>query len=405
MLALAAVAVAVAAAAIATGAGGMARRHQVRFTRCAVFKVNETCRFEGLRSVRYGRPGHQAQKAFYGGAPCSPRAFGLKRPGRPSDRCAYGPLKTVRLADPMVGMTLSARSVRVPRGAPGHRTMRIRATSVPAAPYDIGAFRIRCLYSHMAFDDPIVHAGQPGASHLHLFFGNTRVDADSTTRSIESSGASTCAGGILDRSAYWVPAVVDPARKQAILPLYQRVYYKTGYLGVPPAIVRPIPRGLRMIAGDARASAPQSAAGWDCQSPPGARYFRYHQASIPRSCPPGALVIQSLMFPQCWDGRNLDSPDHKSHMAVARAGCPASHPVPLPLISYKIVYQAPARGSLRRWRLASDEYPADRPGGLSGHGDFVNGWNLDVEKTWNQRCLQSPHNCQGGQLGDGRTIF
>lgn len=43
-----------------------------------------------------------------------------------------------------------------------------------------GQFVVECGFSHVATDDPIVHPGQPGASHEHVFFGNTTTDAAST---------------------------------------------------------------------------------------------------------------------------------------------------------------------------------------------------------------------------------
>jgi len=53
--------------------------------------------------------------------------------------------------------------------------------SVPAArAAQTGQFVLRCPYSHSLPDDPIVFPGQPGASHLHDFFGNKSVNAFST---------------------------------------------------------------------------------------------------------------------------------------------------------------------------------------------------------------------------------
>lgn len=37
-----------------------------------------------------------------------------------------------------------------------------------------------------------------------------------------------------------------------------------------------------------------------------------------RPCPVGIMVNQR--FPTCWDGVNLDSPDHMSHMAYPESG-------------------------------------------------------------------------------------
>lgn len=51
-----------------------------------------------------------------------------------------------------------------------------------------------------------------------------------------------------------------------------------------------------------------------------------------------------VFFPSCWDGQNLDSPDHQSHMsypigAYNDGACPDSHPVHLLSLFYE--YLAP----------------------------------------------------------------
>ncbi|MEM9135397.1 MAG: DUF1996 domain-containing protein [Actinomycetota bacterium] len=80
-----------------------------------------------------------------------------------------------------------------------------------AFPIDSGGqFRIACEFSHFAYDDPILHPGQPGGAHLHMFFGNTDINAFSTYRSMRDTGGSTCNGGELNRSGYWAPAMIDP---------------------------------------------------------------------------------------------------------------------------------------------------------------------------------------------------
>jgi len=46
----------------------------------------------------------------------------------------------------------------------------------------------------------------------------------------------------------------------------------------------------------------------------------------------------------CWDGKNLDSPDHQSHVAYSGTGasgggsCPSTHPVKLPQIMYELMW-------------------------------------------------------------------
>jgi hypothetical protein len=70
-----------------------------------------------------------------------------------------------------------------------------------------------------------------------------------------------------------------------------------------------------------------------------------------RMCEGG--IRTQVTFPTCWDGVNLDSPDHQSHVAYAeipyepyappmgsqnRGRCPQSHPVHLPQIMYEVMF-------------------------------------------------------------------
>ena len=47
----------------------------------------------------------------------------------------------------------------------------------------------------------------------------------------------------------------------------------------------------------------------------------------------------------CWDGVNLDSPDHRSHVAYPESGtfegggpCPKSHPIKIPQVLYETIW-------------------------------------------------------------------
>jgi Domain of unknown function (DUF1996) len=79
-------------------------------------------------------------------------------------------------------------------------------SSAPAqAASPSGQFVVRCRYSHTLADDPIVFPGQPGASHVHDFFGNVTTDAASTVESM-LAGETTCRAAS-DTAGYWAPAV------------------------------------------------------------------------------------------------------------------------------------------------------------------------------------------------------
>src|SRR5919198_4079178 len=143
---------------------------------------------------------------------------------------------------------------------------------------------VKCGFSHDAPDDPIVHPGQPGASHLHSFIGNTATDAASTTASL-ALGGSTCGKGMdqVDRSAYWVPALLRNGQPVSGGGQRADVYYFVGDKATP---VQPLPLGLRMVAGDASATSPQSSkvVHYDCNQTKGGATVGANSATIP-SCP------------------------------------------------------------------------------------------------------------------------
>lgn len=294
----------------------------------------------------------------------------------------------------------------IPDPMPSVATARIGPSiSDPEYLDGIGAFRINCTYSHLSFDDPLVYPGQPGAAHLHVFFGNDGVDAFSTAESIAGSGGTTCTGGTANRSSYWAPAVIDTATGAPVVPTDEnalQAYYKTGYRGVPSDAVVDFPAGLRMIAGNSAGTTPgdMSSTWFTCVG----THPDDGQPSFP-DCQPGDLFVMHVQFPQCWDGVNLDSPDHRSHMAYAHndnpGGCPASHPVPLPEVTQNFRFLVPASG-MSTWRLASDMY--EGPPGYSAHADWWNGWDADVFQRVIDNCYATGLDCKMNNLGDGERL-
>lgn len=95
--------------------------------------------------------------------------------------------------------------------------------------------------------------------------------------------------------------------------------------------------------------------------------------------------------PSCWDGKYLDTPDHKSHMAypVVNPGtnnniCPASHPVALPMVEFKMAF--PVNGDMSQVKLASGA-------GHSFHYDFFNAWDDRTLKALVDHCVVGALQC------------
>ena len=286
----------------------------------------------------------------------------------------------------------------------GFNVLRIKpATELPVATG--GAFRIVCTPSHMSYDDPIVFPNQPGAAHHHTFFGNTSTNYASDLNNMVNIGNSTCKGGLANRSAYWVPSMIDTMTNAAVLPEKSIIYYKTGY--VPMGLVKPPPKGLRMIAGNMKGNseATSSKAFYTCA---GRTPFYGWKKSIP-ACNVGEYMGAMVEFPQCWDGVNLDAPDHKSHMAYSNKSlttankCPTTHPVGIPQISFNFSYKVAAGVDMSKWRLASDNYIG--AAGYSGHADWLSGWNASIMDRLVKNCLNKGVDCHASLLGDGYQIY
>lgn len=100
------------------------------------------------------------------------------------------------------------------------------------------------------------------------------------------------------------------------------------------------------------------------------------------NCPDGLRA--QVFFPACWDGVNLDSADHESHMAYPATGaynggtCPSSHPVHMISIFYEIIYQTNLFSN--EWYGTGQPFVFAQgdPTGYGFHGDFVNGWDVGV---------------------------
>jgi hypothetical protein len=246
-----------------------------------------------------------------------------------------------------------------------------------------------CRFSHRAADDPIVFPGVPGASHSHDFFGNRTTNAASTYDSLRAADTTSC-NRTGDTAAYWAPSLLLDG--QLVEPLGINAYYRTG--GKDPASIQAFPAGLRMIAGDARATAaqPLRVTSWGCFGE-----AQMRPQATPPTCPfdgrTNGLKL-TVRFPDCWDGVNLDSADHKSHMAYSMRGqCPASHPVPVPMIVLNVRYATAGGPSAV---LASGNSP------YTGHADFFNAWDQAMLEQLVRACLNASVHC--GATGGGAPL-
>ena len=304
-----------------------------------------------------------------------------------------------------------------------------------------GIFRINCDFAHAAYNDPIVFPGQENAAHLHRFYGHNQADQNLTVETINTTGESTCQGNHLNLTSYWIPALLAPTFDSETNEIvrdgegeivwqyvpavvgndeeaHELFYYSAGIDDL--SAIQPLPPGLKMIAGDMHTlpgeTQSTSVVRWHCQSwESNDSTNPMFSATIPECVAPDRLRMD-IFFPSCWNGVDLDSDDHKSHMAypVNDGGpdgtrCPDSHPVPVVRASYHYAFGVkpevydPNTLSSKGWRLASDMYEVteENPGGLSLHGDWFNGWHPSVMESILQNCIQQELDCHDGNLANG----
>lgn len=326
--------------------------------------------------------------------------------------------------------------LRILGAALGALALFVTASAV-AAPGD-GVFRVHCDLSHRLSDDPIVHPHHRGAAHSHEFYGNRSTNANSKLASLRAAG--TSCDHSEDKSGYWIPTLYkygNPVEASSIT-----AYYRSA--GKSAALIRPLPDGLQMIAGDADSKEVQDddIVDWTCQR--GESYNdtilgragakpALHKArrevrrlrkrrdairaggggglaavkrslaeareeltlaildvkpsSLP-SCPADARIHLSLNFPDCWDGKRLDSSDHHKHMTYSEwsdgeARCFPSHPVAVPAITFSISW--PVRDG-RGARLASGPV-------RTMHGDVFSAWDPGMQAFQVSSCLNADIDC------------
>ncbi|WP_232323913.1 DUF1996 domain-containing protein [Catenuloplanes japonicus] len=214
---------------------------------------------------------------------------------------------------------------------------------------------------------------------MHSFFGATVTNA--MTNLADLLNSQTTCNPREDTSSYWVPTLYQD--NNPVEPTIVTFYYLgEGVRDDIIATTQPIPQGLRIVAGNAKATGPNdnTISRWSC----------LHAGQVGSShdfvnCPAGTMLESYLDFPQCWNGRDLDSADHKSHMAYpVNQACPSTHPVPVPKLRQVLRY--PVSGDPARLRLASG-------GGFTMHGDFFNAWPVEEMARRVNDCIRPIIKC------------
>ncbi|RPA86979.1 WSC domain-containing protein [Ascobolus immersus RN42] len=245
--------------------------------------------------------------------------------------------------------------------------------------------------------DPIVNPGQV-SSHLHTIMGPNSFDFTMSYDDARKKATCSTCRVEQDRSAYWTPNLWFKAQNGSFTPVPQvgggLIYYMQRRHGTEK--VHAFPPGFRMLAGNpmvrsfknTQASKAISYACIDTVRKPETRGF-------PKGNCDKGLRLQ-VFFPSCWDGKNTDSVDHKSHMAypsdVDNGFCPTTHPKRVISLFYEIMFDVNSFVESGLWKPNND-FPfvlSNGDGtGFGSHADFLNGWDQKTLQTAIDTCTNS----------------
>lgn len=186
--------------------------------------------------------------------------------------------------------------------------------------------------------------------------------------------------------------------------------------------VTAFPNNFRMIAGDpfqrnftwpipdppksswygaqlSQAALRQKALGFNClnyDKPPEpslGRHFLPNKTYLDEHCTDGIRL--ELMFPSCWNGKDVDSPDHISHIQyptlVIDGTCPEGYETRLVSLFYETIWNTYAfKDQDGYFALANGD-----PTGFGYHGDFMFGWQDGVLQEAVDTCTSLT-----GEVGD-----
>ncbi|KAL3470422.1 hypothetical protein BJX99DRAFT_239528 [Aspergillus californicus] len=265
--------------------------------------------------------------------------------------------------------------------------------------------------SGLARMDPLVSPGEP-SYHVHAIHGSDGFGMSSDMSSLLGGSCTSCEVK-QDKSAYWTPALyfVDSATGDS--EIVDEVGGMLAYYLLYGDKVEAFPEGFRMIAGDpfqrnftwpvpdppksewtgdqaSQKALEQKALGFNCLNyeetaePSLGRHFLPEKAYLDEHCTDG--VRFEVMFPSCWNGKDVDSDDHKSHMAypslVMDGTCPEGFETRVVSLFFETIWNTYAFKDRDGYFALSTGDPT----GFGYHGDFMHGWESGVLEKAVETC-------------------
>ncbi|MFE9808879.1 DUF1996 domain-containing protein [Streptomyces sp. NPDC005548] len=263
-------------------------------------------------------------------------------------------------------------------------------------------------------DNVIVAPGVTnGAHHFHDYIGNQSNNAFASDSDLANADTTCKDDG--DKSTYYWPVLrlQNGTRERDADAAGGGTEGNAGKIVTPKQVtltfvgnargkVTAMPRLLRIITGDAKAFVNGTAnanASWSCTG------FEDRQLKDKYPvCPQGSDVVRTFRFQSCWDGANIDSANHRTHVAFqdAEGNCAGGFKA-IPQLVQRIVYDVDAPslkdGGRTSPLFAVDSFPEQLHKPVTDHGDFINVFDEGLMKDAVD-CINQGRKCGVGAGDD-----
>ena len=268
-----------------------------------------------------------------------------------------------------------------------------------------GSYTIRCAVSdHRNSDNYLITPGKRnGAQHVHDYAGNEGTNFASEREVLEET-ATTCTNG--DRSPIFWPVLRDLRTPGPDVGVDGgSLDGNVGSIVEPTAVdftfsghgsrrTEPLPLNIALVTGSAKAGTNDGEganAKYTCTGAGGRLTDLYTM------CPEGSALQRIYDFPSCWNGQDLDSEDHTTHIVYPDENGECDEDlIPVPALRITVSYDDPPPGR----QFAIDSFPEQQHDPITDHA-LLEYLSSERRAQEGAACINAARRCVQGPEQDG----
>ncbi|GAA4746040.1 DUF1996 domain-containing protein [Actinomycetospora chibensis] len=267
-----------------------------------------------------------------------------------------------------------------------------------------GSYSIRCAMSaHHNSDNFIIAPGKRnGAQHTHDYAGNEGTNFASEDQTLEES-STTCTNG--DRSPIFWPVLRDlrgvgpdvgadgGSLDGNVGSFIEPSSVDFTFHGHGTRRTEAMPLNIALVTGSAKAATTGgegSNAKFTCTG------SGQRMTDLYPMCPDGSSLQRVYDFPSCWNGQDLDSEDHATHIRYPDENGECDEDlIPVPALRITVTYEDPPPGR----QFAIDSFPEQRHNPITDHA-LLEYLSSERRAEEGADCINAARRCVQGPAQD-----